>query len=60
MADKKPLINILMAPEELEALDEWRFHNRFPTRAEAMRWLMKMGMRTKPTVSPEERRSVPA
>lgn len=55
-----PLVNILMAPEELEALDEWRFHNRFATRAEAMRWLMTMGMRAKPTLSPEERRPVSA
>ena len=56
----KPLINILMTPEELAELDEWRFNNRFAARSEAMRWLLKAGMRKMPTVSPEERRAVSA
>lgn len=57
---RKPLVNILMTPEELAELDEWRFHNRFPARSQAMLWLMKTKMRETPTVPPEERQAVSA
>lgn len=56
----KPLVNILMSPEELKELDEWRFANQFPARSEAMRWLMKTAMRTVPKISPEEREKLSA
>jgi hypothetical protein len=56
----KPLVNVLMTPEELAELDEWRHNNRFAARSEAMRWLLKAGMRRMPKVSPEERQAVSA
>jgi hypothetical protein len=54
----KPLVNILMSHEDLAELDEWRHNNRFAARAEAMRFLMKLAMRTKPRISPEDRREL--
>lgn len=37
-------LQIILTPEELTALDDWRFANRMPTRAAAIRELMKRGM----------------
>ena len=37
-------LQIIFTPEELTALDDWRFANRMPTRAAAIRELMKRGM----------------
>lgn len=37
-------LQIILTQEELAALDDWRFANRMPTRAAAIRELMKRGM----------------
>jgi len=37
-------LQIILTEEELAALDDWRFSNRMPTRAAAIRELMKRGM----------------
>jgi hypothetical protein len=37
-------LQIILTGEELAALDDWRFANRMPTRAAAIRELMKRGM----------------
>jgi hypothetical protein len=37
-------LQIILTAEELAALDDWRFANRMPTRAAAIRELMKRGM----------------
>jgi hypothetical protein len=37
-------LQIILTQEELAALDDWRFTNRMPTRAAAIRELMKRGM----------------
>lgn len=37
-------LQIILDAEELAALDDWRFANRMPTRAAAIRELMKRGM----------------
>lgn len=46
MAEKRKLerLQIILTLEELDALDDWRFANRMPTRAAAIRELMKRGM----------------
>jgi len=49
MSDENPEnktqhLHILMAPSEVEAIDEWGFKNRIRTRAEAIRRLCQMGM----------------
>ena len=37
-------LQIIVTAEELTALDDWRFANRMPPRAAAIRELMKRGM----------------
>src|SRR2546423_1561713 len=37
-------LQIMLTPEELEALDSWRFSNRMPSRAAAVRELLKRGL----------------
>ena len=36
-----------MSPEELQAIDDFRFQHRMPTRAATVRGLLKMGLATK-------------
>lgn len=36
-------LQLMLDDEELRAIDEWRFENRIPTRAAAMRELMRRG-----------------
>lgn len=52
---KTPLVNILIEPDLLNALDEWRFINRFPSRAAAMKWLIETRLVQKPVATPEDR-----
>jgi hypothetical protein len=37
-------LQIMLAPEELAALDDWRFQRRMPSRASAVRELLKRGL----------------
>jgi hypothetical protein len=37
-------LQIMLTPEELEALDSWRFAARMPSRASAIRELLKRGL----------------
>ncbi len=37
-------LQIMLAKEELEALDNWRFERRMPSRAAAIRELLKRGL----------------
>jgi hypothetical protein len=37
-------LQIMLTPEELEALDNWRFERRMPSRAAAVRELLKRGL----------------
>jgi hypothetical protein len=37
-------LQIMLAPEELRALDDWRFKKRMPSRAAAVRELLKRGL----------------
>lgn len=37
-------LQIMLTPEELEALDTWRFAKRMPSRAAAVRELLKRGL----------------
>jgi hypothetical protein len=39
-------LQIMLAPEELAAVDDFRFKNRMPTRAAAVRELLKLGLST--------------
>lgn len=44
---KSERINVMMGPDEIEALDDWRFANRVNGRSEAIRRLLKIGMAVK-------------
>lgn len=37
-------LQIMLTPEELKALDDWRFQRRMPSRAAAVRELLKRGL----------------
>jgi hypothetical protein len=37
-------LQIMLTPEELNALDSWRFEKRMPSRAAAVRELLKRGL----------------
>ena len=37
-------IQIMLDDEELEAIDSWRFENRLPSRAAAIRELLRRGL----------------
>jgi hypothetical protein len=37
-------LQIMLSPEELAVLDDFRFTNRMPTRAAAIRELLKLGL----------------
>jgi len=37
-------LQVMLSPEELAALDDFRFKNRMPTRAAAVRELLKVGL----------------
>ncbi len=37
-------LQIMLTPEELKALDDWRFKTRMPSRAAAVRELLKRGL----------------
>lgn len=37
-------LQIMLTPKELEALDNWRFKSRMPSRAAAVRELLKRGL----------------
>jgi hypothetical protein len=37
-------LQLMLNPEELEAIDNWRFASRMPSRAAAIRELLKRGL----------------
>lgn len=37
-------LQILLAPEELEAIDDWRYDYRIPSRVAAIRELLRRGL----------------
>jgi hypothetical protein len=37
-------LQIMLSPEELSAIDDFRFRHRMPTRAAAVRELLKLGL----------------
>lgn len=50
-------IQIQLTEDELQSLDSWRFENHIPSRAAAIRELMRVGLSSKePRHRPEERR----
>jgi len=42
--EREERLQIMLAPEELSALDDFRFKHRMPSRAAAVRELFRMGL----------------
>ena len=42
-------LQIMLSPEELTVLDDFRFKHRMPTRAAAVRELLRLGLTVAPT-----------
>jgi hypothetical protein len=42
-------LQIMLSPEELTLLDDFRFQHRMPTRAAAVRELLRLGLTVAPT-----------
>lgn len=40
-------LQLMLDPEELQAIDDWRFENRLPSRAAAIRELLRRGLQAK-------------
>jgi hypothetical protein len=45
-------LQIMLTPEELSALDDWRFARRMPSRAAAIRELLRLGLATEGVALP--------
>ncbi len=52
-AGEKQYVNILFDETMLKRIDDFRFKNRFPSRNEAVRWLIGWALDQKPTVPKE-------
>jgi hypothetical protein len=48
MPSTKPILNFVIDPSLLKRVDDWRFKNRFVTRAEAVKWLIEWALEQKP------------
>ena len=45
----KPYLNFVIEPELLKRLDDFRYKQRFPTRAAAIKWLLEWALNQKPS-----------
>lgn len=44
MPSNKPLLHIVMDQELIDRIDNFRFENRFPSRAAAVKWLIEWAL----------------
>jgi hypothetical protein len=51
MTTDKPIINFVIDPKLLDRIDDFRFKNRFASRAAAIMWLLKYALDAKPKVT---------
>ena len=49
-------LQLMLSDEELEAIDRWRYENMIPTRAAAIRELLRRGLLSKELAGPEANR----
>lgn len=50
-------LQLMLSDEELQAIDDWRFKYRLPSRAAAIRELISRGLHTDEFSEPPERKS---
>jgi hypothetical protein len=48
MPSQKPLINLIIDEDLLERLEDWRFTRRMPSRAAAIKWLLRWAIARNP------------
>jgi hypothetical protein len=48
MGSEKPLLNFVIEPDLLKRIDDFRFKQRFQTRAAAIKWLLDWALNQKP------------
>ncbi|HLZ05401.1 MAG TPA: hypothetical protein VKR55_25040 [Bradyrhizobium sp.] len=48
-------LQIMLSPQELRAIDTWRFKKRMPSRASAIRELLKRGLAAEGFLEAEDR-----
>lgn len=53
MATKKPQVLLTLDDELLERIEDYRYENRIPTRSEALRNLIKIGLKNDRRNQPE-------
>ena len=46
----KPYLNFVIEPDLLKRVDDFRYKQRFPTRAAAVKWLLDWALNQKPAV----------
>jgi hypothetical protein len=51
---EKPYLNFVIDPDLLKRLDDFRFKQRFATRAAAIKWLLAWALDQKPAVPKEK------
>jgi hypothetical protein len=49
--NREERLQIMLTPDELQALDDFRFRHRMPSRAAAVRHILKQGLATNGTVA---------
>lgn len=54
MGSEKPFLSFVIEPELLKRLDDFRFKNRFATRAAAIKWLLDWALNQKPAVTRDQ------
>lgn len=47
MPSDKPFLSFVVEPDLLKRLDDFRFANRFESRAQAIKWLLDAGLSAK-------------
>ena len=52
-------LQIMLTAQEFEALDNWRFERRMPSRAAAVRELLRLGLATDPAYPQEGLQQIP-
>jgi hypothetical protein len=51
MPSSKPFLSFVIPPALLGAVDEFRFKNKFTSRAQAILWLLEFALKQKPKVT---------
>lgn len=49
MASNKPFLNFVIDEELLKKIDNFRYDNRFPSRAAAIKWLLAWALKQNPS-----------